>query len=1041
MPFLSISTLGSFQVTLDGVEVEGFEYNKVKGLLAYLAVESNRAHHRELLAEILWPDRPAQMARNSLRQALSILRNAIQDRDAQVPFLLINRDSVQFNRRSDYWLDVDVFIDSLQACRSSLRKGVDSNTRSCIHWLKQSARLFRGEFLDQFLLQDSNQYSDWIKIKREEYRRQAIEIFALLSSYHERQGDHDDARQYARRMLDLDPTHEDAHRKLMRIYYRLGDRSSAIAQYELCRRLLAEQLGVKPEEETVTLFDRIRSLEEVRPEGMAHPVDVLSRPHFIPREDTPLLGREKEVFSIMEILDDPATHLLTIVGPGGVGKTRIAQRVARDRLEKYADGVFFVALAALPGAEYIPVAIADAMNLDFSGERDRTERLMNSLRDRELLLVLDNMEHLTGGSDLVNELLVLAPKLQVVVTSREMLGIAGEKLFEPKGLRYPDNDDGSDFDSFSSVQLFVRSARRLDQEFSLTAMNREPVGRICRLLEGVPLGIELAASWVRVLSVSEIAGEIEEDLSFLESNRTDLPQRHRSLRSVFQNSWNILSEEERKGFSALSVFHGGFYRDAAESVAGVSLGALASFVSRSLVRRSMETRYEVHEILRQFAYERLEGELREKTEHLHMDYFAGLLGENESALRGIDQKRILEEIDIEMGNIRRAWIGACSRGNLSVMERMLDPLTRYYEIRSRFQEGEEAMHMAITALSVDVIEARNPQKKRLMGNLHGAVAWYMMRRGDLNGALTHLQRAMEMLLPAGENRSLALLYCSFGIHCQMTGDLDKSRSYLEKSLSYHIQTENSWGMAEALRNLGITNIALGEPATAREVLEESLELYRLEGDVRGVAQALDGLGRIMRDGGELDESTSLFRESSEIKTELGDRWGSAVSFRELGDNANSKGDLKGARSLYLKSLSLFHETGDLLGAVSLYNRMGEVDGSSGERTSARVNYVAALEQSQQAGIITGILESLLGLARLDMENEAKRTQVINLLQLLEGHDRSSPFVKKEATLLLEELVGEDALSNGKEGDSERMKTLLSMDEAVGYYLQRERQVD
>ncbi len=567
MHFLSMSMLGSFQVTMDGVDVEGFEYNKVKGLLAYLAIESDRSHHRELLAEIFWPDRPAQMARNSLRQALSILRNAIHDRSAQVPFLIISRDTVQFNRRSDYWLDINVFIDSVTACRESLRRGGERGANTCVHWFRQSARLYRGDFLDQFLISDSPPFTEWAAAKRQEYRRQAIEVFSLLSSYYEKSGDYDDALNYARRQVGLDGTQEEAHRKIIRIYYQLGDRSAAMNQYDECVQMLDSELGVKPEEETQELFERIRNRQSVVPDSPnGKPVDFLTRPHYIPLEHTPLIGRDRDISELTKMLENSDCRLITILGPGGIGKTRIAQRLAAERLEDYVDGAFFVVLAHLNSAESIVSAMSDTLSPGNYGDDDWLTRFPLILKEKQLLLVLDNFEHVLEGRSIVQDILDQAPGVKIVITSRERLDLTGEYLYEPDGLKYPESDNIEEIESYSSVQLFVKTAHRFRPTFVLSEKDKQPVAKICRLLEGNPLAIELAASWIRLLECEEIATEIDRNLDFLGTNSRDIPSRHRSIRAVFQNSWSLLSEDERTKFAHLSVFRGGFTREDSENL-------------------------------------------------------------------------------------------------------------------------------------------------------------------------------------------------------------------------------------------------------------------------------------------------------------------------------------------------------------------------------------------------------------------------------------------------------------------------------------------
>ncbi|PKO20431.1 MAG: SARP family transcriptional regulator, partial [Chloroflexi bacterium HGW-Chloroflexi-1] len=593
---LTISLLGPLRVALCGEPVTDFATDKARALLAYLAVEAERPHRRDALAGLLWPDQPQRKARQNLRQALSHLRRAIGDRDEAAPFLLVSRETVQFNADSDHWLDVAAFTSLAEACRGHRHRRL-ATCLPCMRRLEQMAELYRGDFLAQFFLSDSSIFEEWALLKREWLHRQAVEAFSHLAGYYERRGDYEQARQYARRQVALEPWREEAHRHLMRLLALDGQRSTALAQYETCRRMLAEELGVEPTAETVALYKRISesAIADLQTCRLAN----------LPPSPTPFVGREEELAELADYLANPDCRLLTLVGPGGIGKTRLVLQVAADQTGAFVHGIHFVPLASVSSTELIVSAIAEALDLPFDSHQDPKEQLLNYLHEKEMLLVLDNLEHLLpisissacgkgeGGAELLAEILRRAPGVVLLVTSRERLNLREEWVYTVEGLTYPEGEavgrpalsvaEGPE--TYSAVNLFQQRARRAYQHFSLSEIERPHVVRICQLVEGMPLGVELAAAWVAVHSCEEIAQEIERNLDILTTRLRNVPARQWSVRATFEHSWQLLSETEKDIFARLSVFRGGFRREAAAVVTGASLSTLSSLLDKSLIRR------------------------------------------------------------------------------------------------------------------------------------------------------------------------------------------------------------------------------------------------------------------------------------------------------------------------------------------------------------------------------------------------------------------------------------------------------------------------
>ncbi|MCB0195484.1 MAG: helix-turn-helix domain-containing protein, partial [Anaerolineae bacterium] len=434
--------------------------------------------------------------------------------------------------------------------------------------------------------------------------------------------------------------------------------------------LLANCLEITPDELPTFLKVARTDLRVERLETIAEPplssLPVEPSPSSaptIPLPTTPLLGREHELREINQSLHAPACRLLTLLGPGGVGKTRLALEIALQNHAQFADGAHFVSLASVDAVDFIVPTLAESLGLTFFGAVDPQTQLLNYLRERELLFVIDNVEHLLTGIELLTVMLQHAPRLKLLVTSRERLNLQGEWTFDVQGLLVPPFAQVDVPESYGSVALFMHSARRALADFGSTTTDWPSIIRICQLLVGMPLGIELAATWVRLLSCEEIVREIERSFDFLSATARDIPARHRSLRAVFDHSWQLLSPEEQSLLRQLSVFRGGFQRPAAEQVAGATLPLLSALVDKSLVRRIGPGQFDLHELVRQYAADMLAAapDQQTATQDRHADFYLNLIKIREPALKSDRQKEIIAELSANIDNIRTAWNWAVTR--------------------------------------------------------------------------------------------------------------------------------------------------------------------------------------------------------------------------------------------------------------------------------------------------------------------------------------------------------------------------------------------
>jgi DNA-binding SARP family transcriptional activator len=604
MTTLSIRLLGTFQVTRSGEPVTALT-EKARALLAYLGVETNQPYPRSVLAYLFWPDQPERTALHNLRQALVTLRQAIGDQEANPPFLLITRQDIQFNPHSSYWLDVAAFERLFAPSQQPEQDRVE-------RW-RQAVDLYRGDFMAGFGLRDNVSFEEWLLVRREQYYRQALEAFEQLAGYYERQAEYKQALYYARMRITLSPWQEQAHRQVMRCLVQVGERNTALAQYQTCRRLLQEELNVAPTEETTALYEQIRAGElnraaqtqpsETRPES----ANSFPR-HNLPAQLTPFVGREKELAQIGDYLVGPDCRLLTLVGPGGIGKTRLALQAAKRVTDAFCDGVYFIPLAALPKAELLASTVSDVFGVS-------VDQLCGYLRSQKMLLILDNFERVLSGADLLVELLQAAPQVKVMATSQVRLNLQAEWLVRVGALPFPAlsraqarslcggaSGEWQDIQKdFSAVRLFVQRARQVETGFALSPETGPGVVRLCQLVEGMPLGIELAAAQVAEFSPSALAHDVANDLARLATTRRDVPPRHRDLGALFDYSWALLEDTERALLRRLLAFQGGFDAEAAQATAGATPADLAALVNKSVLRRTPTGDYTMHRLWRQCA--------------------------------------------------------------------------------------------------------------------------------------------------------------------------------------------------------------------------------------------------------------------------------------------------------------------------------------------------------------------------------------------------------------------------------------------------------
>ncbi|MBA4376894.1 MAG: hypothetical protein C0401_12085 [Anaerolinea sp.] len=895
MAQLAFSFLGGWQVSLEGQPLTGFESSKVRALLTYLALEPDRLHYREALAGLLWPAMSSADAHANLRQAIANLRKTISDSAARPPFLLITRTTIQFNRASDYKLDVADFTALLADCDQHPHRHIET-CHACAARLQRATELYHGDFLEGFFLSGSSEFEEWELFQRESLRKFVLGALAHLAGYYERCASFDLAQRTHARQLELDPLCEEAHQHLMRSLARSGNRTAALAQYNTCRRILAEELGVEPSGETISLYEQIKTGKF---EGYI-PGAVLQL-HNWPHSAKPLIGREAELAEIAELIAKPDCRLLTILGPGGMGKSHLALEAAAAQSRSFRDGAAFVSLAPLSSTEYLASTIADALSVPLSSPADPGEQLVHALRDSDLLIVLDNFEHLRQGTTLLSKILARAPGVQFIVTSRERLDVEGEWLFELRGLRYPESESpDQDIEKYSAVQLFLYSARRVRSNFALSEVDKTAIARICRMVGGMPLAIELSAAWVHVISPAEISAEIERGLGILSTTRQNVLERHRSLRVVFDNSWQLLTAEEQRAFRNLSVFRDPFERVAAERVAEVTLPLLSTLVNKTLVHWDHKWRYNMHELIGDYAREKLRESGDEDAIFARLaDYILRLAETAEPGLRGPQQSTWLDRVDAHRNNLQAVldWIlNSGSDLNLEIGLRIASALAGFWWMRG-LNKGRDWLAALLQHPKAAKHTAARAKALALAGDLA------IVQEGNHPAARLMYEESLLIARKIGDKQGVAIALLGLGEIARAVGDVAGARSLKEQSLTIWQQLEEGWGIAWAFHELGDLAFDQVDLGQASSFYNQSLVIRREIGDQSGTAWLINNLGEIARYEGHYEQARELYEESLRLFRELGNKGGITCAITNLGFIALSQGNHPMARTFFEESLS------------------------------------------------------------------------------------------------------------------------------------------
>jgi predicted ATPase/transcriptional regulator with XRE-family HTH domain len=762
-----------------------------------------------------------------------------------------------------------------------------------------------------------------------------------------------------------------------------------------------------------------QAIEVTTDESFATPVSTpppTNRPSIVLPSDA-LIGRQRDLQHLGGALLNDQFRLVTLLGSGGIGKTRLALQVAADLAPHFHDGVAFIALAPVTNAANVVIAIAEALDCPLLAAQSPEAALLTFLSERAMLLVLDNLEHLLGSrqdshiSMLFTNILRAAPQVRLLITSRERLRLRDEWVVELEGLALPTDDRAGLIERSEAVLLFLERARQVSGDFALTAHNRVAVAQICRLLGGAPLGIELAASWVRVLSCEEIAAEITHGADMEGLADRNLPARHRSLHAVIEHSWQLLSAEERHLLMHMSVFRGGAERDAIATVLMLSdqtaegavsrrrlLSILAALVDKSLLRRrtnSIETRYDLHELVRQYSAARLAAQPAEHAAATarHAAFYASWVAQQEAVLKSARQKQAVQAIVAEIDNIRAAWRWACEQRTPSLLLQMFFTLDWFCEVHGWNVEGQALFAQGNTALRPIALRAdAATEVQTCYWLLVGREGWHALRR-DPSNAARRMQEAAVALRQVNVYGGLMHIIKGLAYLQIFAGDYACAEALLKEALTLAEQVSHSWARSVALVVRGVLETLRSDAATARQYLHEALYVARSVGDPRHVALTLNYFGLTALSLGQLDEAERACRECMGLAAENHDRFQMSLALQTLGRVALQRSDYAESEWLLNESLVIAREIGDRWLEAQALGRLGTLASARGSRRRARQLHRDAIMTAAAAPVPIA-LDELAALAEFELD--AQPSAALAALLYVHNHPLTRPAVRQRA---------------------------------------------
>ncbi|NTU75250.1 MAG: tetratricopeptide repeat protein, partial [Anaerolineaceae bacterium] len=748
-------------------------------------------------------------------------------------------------------------------------------------------------------------------------------------------------RQALVQLIRIAPWDETSRCKLMRLLAAQGLWSEAQSEYLACKRYLAAELDLEPTPETVKLFEDIRR-RSVKDERFL--LDG-SLPGNLPAFATRFIGRSDELVQIGDLLTESSVRLLSLIGPGGSGKTRLAVEAARDQQGQFVDGVWFVNLSGLDHPSQVPLAVAAALGINLKPLGTPEEQLCEYFRSRSMLLLLDNFEHLIPAAAWLAELLSCAAGMLLMVTSRQRLELVEEHIYHVPRLGLPTYplSDPEQFRSFDALQMFIERLGMRNPALIVGPQTVSTVQEICQVVNGYPLGIELAASAAAIEGLENTLTGIKTNLTRLNSTLVNLPDRHRGLQASFNYSYNLLDASLQKLLAGLSVFRGGFDLAAAQYVCGATLQDLDRLSSASLIEKSLDGRWSLYELNHQFVYEVLVQDQQNRVvfETAHARYFRNFLVQQWPAICGADPLAGSKTVVTEIDNLRSAWAHMVAGCQIDALCEFVDLYFQMHDIFSWYQEAVDALSLSIESLS------GCKGAPRILLALYNRLGWFHLVLSNTELAGKALSASQHWLETGDNLPETAFFHYYRSAYTNRLGDKEATRMHLNAALDIYHQLGDLRGISMSSHRLAVLNFRLGQVDKARQQAEESLQIARESGNQRLFILPLDLLGDIQAHYGNYDAAVTCLDECLQISRRLGDQYKTALELNNLGTIYFETGKLDQAHQSYLQCLDICNEIGDLSGAAIACGNLSEIATTQGDCVNAIRLALEGLKISRQ----------------------------------------------------------------------------------------------
>lgn len=932
-------------------ELEGKRYElasqKPQYLLLYLAYQGDWVG-REHLAALLYPDQDEPTARHRLRLLLSRIRELAWARELEA-----EPQRLRFKVATD-----------VQAFRAAIRQR---------DWAK-AIQLHQHPLLDKFSIREAAAFEAWLEAERQELRslwRGAVLEAALALGLN---GRNKEAAGLLRQVWEQDTFDEQVLQAYLHSLHAQGSRDGALEVFELFKSRLQSELGLAPLPETERLAEAIRQ---------GQPPDTSPPRAGLPLPDSPLIGRQKELSELS--LGAPRLRVLT--GLGGVGKTRLALELARQQADQLAQGAYFVSLEGVESLEQIPSTIAEVLGFTFFGPREPKTQLLDYLKGKEMLLVLDDFDHLLAEAGLLVEMLEQAPKLHLVVTSRHQLELPEAWNYPLRGLPLPDPNH---LDSSEAILFFVQTARRNRPDFKPTPADLQAISELCSSVEGLPLALELAAAWVRELSCAEILEETRDHQSLLGEKAT-------GMGAVFEYSWHLLSPEQQRLMVGLSLFREGFSREAAQKTQGVSHYLLLSLVGRSLLQKEPAGRYRMHPLLQQYTWQKLaqQPQLQSQLQRQHALYFAAFLEAGGEQLHQGRWDRVVSEVAVEAENIRVAWAWLLEGHHWPQLEAGLGAWGQFLSSRGLYHEGQ--------ATFAELAETAHGEGRMLLwARATQQQGWFNLQLGQIENAKALFEQSLPLLEQHRHTDGLLFSYNGLGVAWTQLGDYTQAENCFQKARALAEQTENTASLANIFNSLGNTCRWTGRFAEAAEYFQRGLRLAEEIGNQQTTAFLLANLGGALWELGQQQSGQQTTQQAAQLAEEI-QHWPLLSGcLSNLAEMSFVQKNYARSSELRQRSLNLRRELGNRRGEAFDTVMLGYNALRLGQPLEARQRFLEGLRIAREVVAKPIQLDVLIGLAELELQ-QGHIQLALSMLLLASQDPATSAEARDRANQLLASL--------------------------------------